>query len=170
MRTDESPGRDPASAVVLQLERHTGLSGRLAMPWDRIVVLERIARGGGNTRWYLAKDQHDVRRAFALLNPGSRVTFYFAGPLHVEPVSDTVIGEMFAAVGVTDEIVIAAPDSDPLALDAEFVWGPSELTEYLMQPHSSGDVMWGPFPGVDEPDAITVRLVDADGILRRHPH
>jgi hypothetical protein len=141
------------------------------MQWDRIVVLERITRGAGATRWYLAKDQDDVSRTFPLLAPGSRVTFYFAGPFRVEPLSETVIGAMFAAVAVTADLVIAAPESDSVALDASEIYGPSELTEYLMQPRlSSGDVVWGPVPRVEEPDAIRVVLVDGDGRLRPHPH
>lgn len=117
---------------------------RLASPWQRIVVLERIARGAGATRFHLAKDCAGLERTFASLRAGSRVTLYFQGPMRVEPLHQAVIGEMFAAVRVKDEIVIACPEDGEGALHAEFVSGPSELTECLMRPTPTGDVVWGP--------------------------
>jgi hypothetical protein len=95
---EQSQGRGPTNAMVSQLEGQSVLSGRLSATWAWIVVLERIARGAGATRWYLARGDQDVRRIFTLLGPGSRVTFYFGGPLRVEPLSETTIGGMFDAV------------------------------------------------------------------------
>jgi hypothetical protein len=157
--------------MVQQLEREPDLSKRRGSPWRRIVVFERIARGAGATRWHLARDDHELRRVFGLLRPGSRVTFCFAGPLRVEPLTEEVIGRMFAAVGVANDIMIGTPGPDRLTLAATLVAGPSELTEFLMQPHPPlTEVVWGHMPGVDAPDAVTVVLVDEDGVLRPHPH
>lgn len=154
-----------------QLEAHPALSTRLALSWTRVVVLERLARGAGATDWFLAKSQQDVRRIFGMLKPGSRVMFYFGGPLRVEPLSETVIGAMFEAVGVDSELVIGTPRMmEPLILDATLVFGPSELADYLIQPRPAGDVVWGVFPGAEESDAVTVVLVDNDGTSRPHPH
>jgi hypothetical protein len=99
------------------------------------------------------------------------VRFYFAGPLRVEPLSERVIGAMFGALEDCREIVIGIPSTDdPVSLHAELVPGPSELSEYLMQPQSSGDLVWGPYPGSDDPDSVTLVLADNDGIVRSHPH
>jgi hypothetical protein len=160
-----------ATAMALQLAAHPALSARLASFWERVVMWERIARGSGATRWYLARTRDDARHIFGLLGPGSRVTFCFAGPLRVDPLSERVIGAMFEAVGEAGEIVIGTPEvGTPVRLDAELVSGPSELAEYLMQPQPSGDLVWGPLPGLTQPDSVTVVLVDRDGIVRSHPH
>ena len=74
-------------------------------------------------------------------------------------------------VGEGAEIVIGTPGAvERLIVDVELVSGPSELTEYLMQPDPQADVVWGPFAAVEEPDSVTVVLVDADGIVSPHPH
>jgi hypothetical protein len=166
----DSNGPAP-TAMAMQLTAHPVLSARLAASWDRIVVWEQIARGGGATRWYLARTGDDARRIFGLLEPGSRATFCFGGPLRVEPLSERVIGAMFEAVGEAGEIVIGRPAVEtPVRLDAELVYGPSELAQYLMQPQPSGDLVWGPLPGFTDPDSVTVVLVDGDGVMRSHPH
>lgn len=99
------------------------------------------------------------------------VTFYFAGPLRVVPLDERVIVEMFEATGGPGEIMIGVPSvAEPVLLDAELVYGPSELTEYLMQARPPGELVWGAFPGVEEPDSITIVLVDRDGVLRTHSY
>lgn len=110
-----------------QLECHRVLQARLRLPWPRVVALERIARGAGATRWYIAKTQEEISRLLGLLGPGSRVTFYFGPPLRVEPLTEYLIGEMFSAVGEDNEIVICTRSAaEPLVLDAELISGPSE--------------------------------------------
>ena len=170
MIASEGSGLAQESATVRQLHGDAKLMSRLESPWQRIVVLERVARGAGATRWYLVKDRRALERTFASLGPGSQVTLYFQGPMCVGPLDPSIIGEMFATVGDTGEIVIAHPKDGAVALQVEFVSGPSELTEFLMQPNPSGDLVWGPFPGQEEPDALTIDLVDADRVLRPHPH
>jgi hypothetical protein len=169
---DRLPGdATDTTAMVRQLDAQPDLVARLASLRGPVVVLERIARGGGETRWYLGKTSEECRRIYRLLGPGSRVTFYFTGPLRVEPLGDGVIGAMFAAIGEDREIVVGVPnDDDPVSLAVELLSGPSELTEFLTQPQSSGDLAWGPYPDVDEPESETLVLVDRDGIFRPHPH
>src|SRR3954454_19051692 len=41
------------------------------------LVLERIARGGGATRWYVLRGRADLETLASRLRPGSRVSFYF---------------------------------------------------------------------------------------------
>ena len=167
---DDRPPRD-ATARLEQLEAHPDLAARLSSLRGRVVVLERIARGGGATRWYLGRSPEECQRIYRLLGPGSRVTFYFDGPLRVDPLGDRVIGAMFEAIGEDCEIVVGVPDvEDPVRLAVEFLSAPSELTELLMQPRSSLDLVWGPYPDVGEPESVTLVLVDRDGVTRPHPH
>lgn len=170
MDEPEDFGVTDENAMIRQVRNSEGVMARLRGPWRRIVLLERIARGAGATRWYLLHDRSAFEQVIAALRPGSRVTFYFRGPMHTEPLSEEVQGAMFEAVGEHDEIVIAFPVPGQLELRAELVSGPSELTDFLMQPDPPADVVWGAFPGTEELDSFTVELVDADGVLRAHPH
>jgi hypothetical protein len=154
-----------------QLEGLRVLQARLRSHWTRVVALERVARGAGAACWYLAHTLEEIGRLLAFLGPGSRVTFYFGPPMRVEPLSEHVIGEMFSVLGEHNEIVICTRSAaEPLVLDAELISGPSELMDYLMRPLAPVEVVWGPWPGVEEPDSLSVVLVDGDGILRPHPH
>ena len=108
--TDHPAMHPTTTAVLKQLGTHPDLAARLSPLRRRVVVLERIARGGGATRWYLGRTPEECRRIYRLLWPGSRVTFYFAGPLRVDPLGDRVIGAMCEAVGEAREIVVGVPD------------------------------------------------------------
>jgi hypothetical protein len=140
--------------------------------WDRVVVLERLARGGGATRWYLIRSREDIERVFEMFRGGSSVSFYFADQLHVEVDTESARQRMFDELSAERELVAGYPsDSDP-ELDLEIISGPGELASYLIS-HSEGQlIVWGKWPGRDNDgrDAITINLFDEDGILRAHPH
>lgn len=161
------------SAVVAgQLRRDQALSRRLGAPWREVVVLERLARGGGATRWFFARSPEMVERTLDRLSAGSCVSFYFANHLHVEPDTEAVRQRMFDVLGRTGEIVVGYPDETAAELEMEIISGPSELAGFLMQHPEGALAVWGPWParGNDGQDAVTLDLVDADGVLRRHPH
>jgi hypothetical protein len=123
VRGVSGPTGSATTAMARQLEADPNLSARLDSPWDLAVVLERIARGGGATRWYLARTQEDSRRILRLLPSGSRVAFYFGAPLRVGQLSETVIGAMFEAVGEVSELVIGWPVvEEPVRLAVESVF------------------------------------------------
>ena len=63
------------TAMARQLSESVALGKYLHSRWRYVVVMERIAKGGSETRWYLAQDQIDVKRIFMLLCGGSRVSF-----------------------------------------------------------------------------------------------
>ncbi len=79
---------------------------------------------------------------------------------------------MFAEITKSGELVIGYPSSESVELDMEIISGPGELAEELMLHPEGSVVVWGQWParGNDGSDAITMNLVDDDGILRRHPH
>jgi hypothetical protein len=58
-------GTIEASAVQRLLAQHSA------------VVLERIARGGGSTRWFFVQRPDQLEALAAALSPGSSVSFYF---------------------------------------------------------------------------------------------
>lgn len=155
-----------------QLTGHHALSSRIESGWERVVVLERLARGGGATKWYLIRSREDVEPVFEMFRGGSCVSFYFADQLHAEVDTDDARQRMFDELSVEGELVAGYPSEFNPELDMEIISGPGELGSYVVS-HPEGQVIvWGRWPGKDNDgrDAITINLVDDDGIIRSHPH
>lgn len=160
------------SPISEQLRSHEALARRLAVEWRQIVILERLARGGGAARWFFVSSQEMLERVFELLRGGSSVSFYFSRYLHVETDDDITRQEMFDQITEHGELVLGYPKVGDLEIEMALISGPSELTECLML-HSEGALaVWGRWPPriSDGEDAITVDLIDEDGVLRSHPH
>jgi hypothetical protein len=155
-----------------QLRSHEALAGRLAAEWRQIVILERLARAAGATRWFFATSQMVLEQIFDLLHGGSSVSFYFSRYLHVTTDDETTRQEMFYEITEHGELVLGYPAQDDPELDMAIVNSPSELTECLMHHSEGACVVWGQWPprASDGEEAVTVNLVDADGIPRLHPH
>jgi hypothetical protein len=109
---------------------------------------------------------------FELLSGGSSVSFYFSGRLHIAVDDDAARQAMFDGITGSGELVLGYPAQGNSQLDMAIVSGPSELTEHLMLHPEGSLVVWGDWPAREDDgqDAITVDLVDADGMLRPHPH
>jgi hypothetical protein len=155
-----------------QLIADAGLSARISKPWRRVVVLERLARAGGAANWYLIRSKEDFDRVLQVLRGGSCVSFYFADQLHVETDTDSARQRMFDVVTSTGEVIVGYPAESVPELDMEIISGPGELGSYLMSHREGLLVIWGAWPERDNDgcNAITIDLVDEDGILRSHPH
>jgi hypothetical protein len=155
-----------------QLRDHEVLMGRLAAQWRQIVILERLARAGGAARWFFVTSQAKLERVFDLLRGGSNVSFYFSRYLRVEVDNESTRQEMFDEMTLHGELVLGYPPSDAPEFEVEIISGPSELTELLMLRPEGSLAVWGQWPPRDSDgeNAITVDLVDADGVLRSHPH
>ncbi|GAB2651888.1 hypothetical protein [Kribbella swartbergensis] len=161
-----------ASAMSLQLGKHEVLARRWSEPWADVVVLERLARGGGGTRWFMVRSAEEVREVYDELRAGSRVSFYFDGGVHISQDDEGTRQQMFDEVTSTGEIILGYPNEADVVLNMDIISGPSELTEHLIH-HTGGErIVWGtlPAPLNDGHKAVTVDLVDADGMLRTHPH
>ena len=156
-----------------QLRAELRLVQRLARPWDRVVVLERLARGGGDHRWFYATKTDEIEAIFSTLRGGSWVSFYFGDDIAVESLTDDTIGRMFEVMEASGEIVLGTPIDGRVDFDDRGLpTGPSELTEALSFIAPGSLVIWGrfPAPGDDGESAVSIRLVDPDGVLRSHPH
>jgi hypothetical protein len=158
--------------MAMQLIGDTVLSRRLRDPWDRVVVLERLARAGGAVKWYFIRSQEDFDRVLLMFRGGSCVSLYFADQLHVELDTDRVRQRMFDVVTSEGELVAGYPSGSDPEVDIEVISGPGELGSYLMSHPEGLLIVWGIWPARDNNgyDAITIDLVDQDGILRNHPH
>lgn len=160
------------SAMSRQLVAHEAVARRWSQPWADVVILERLARGGGTARWFLVRSPADVTAVYDQLAAGSRVSFYFdAGP-EVGWDDDGTRQRMCDEITATGEIVLGYPSDGDVVVEMDILSGPGELTEYLMHRGEGARVVWGvwPHPVDDGRNGVTVDLVDADGLLRQHPH
>lgn len=160
------------SPMSQQLRELEPLTRRLAAEWRQIVILERFARAAGAARWFFISSPTMLEEVFEMFRGGSSLSFYFAGHLHVDVDYDAVRQAMFDEVTHRGELVLGYPARNDSQLDMAIISGPSELAEYLMFHPEGSLAVWGGWPTRenDGVDAITVHLVDADGILRMHPH
>lgn len=78
---------------------------RLSSPWNEIVVLERLARGGGATQWFFVRAMDEFYQVSDLLRGGSCVSFYFANQLNVEADTESARQRMFDEVVKEGELV-----------------------------------------------------------------
>jgi hypothetical protein len=106
------------------------------------------------------------------LRPGSRVSFYFSGGPHAGRDDERIRQRMFEEITSTGEIVLGYLSASDIVVETDIISGPSELTEHLMHHPGGEQVIWGtwPAPMHDGHQAVTVDLVDVDGVMRSHPH
>lgn len=135
------------------------------------IALERLARGGGATRWYMLSQVDQLDRLADELSPGSAVSFYFDDRLAIRCFDDETVDLILDTVQAHGEAVVGVPAPDGLCAEVEFVCGLSDLTGFIgsRQPVR---MFVGVYPDRDNDgvDAITVDLPDRDGVVRRHPH
>jgi hypothetical protein len=136
------------------------------------VVLERIARGGGATRWYYCNSNASLNGIAANLRPGSVVSFYFDQRIADDFLSTDVKDRAEGILNETGEVIIGMLSDDMIHLNMEIVTGIDELSEYFNGIAPASRLFYGVFPARDNDgiSAITVTLPDSDGIVRGHPH
>ncbi len=158
--------------LVLGALRAAGVPDRCASNTSGAVVLERLTRAAGATRWYRVDELADLDRLASRLSPGSCVSFYFDERLahrRYDPQVAQAILEVAAADG---EAVVGAFATDGFEIDMDFIADSSELEQYARALAPGSMVFFGRFPGRDSDGdrAITLDLPDGDGIVRAHPH
>jgi hypothetical protein len=135
------------------------------------VVLERIARGGGATSWYVLRSADDLDALAARLRPGSRVSLYFDSRFMI---GDFGQAAREAAIGIIQrkgEAVLAALRPPDIEAEADFPSSPREADEFVRD-HPDATIIVGAFPAAEDDgvSAVTLVLPDADGLVRTHPH
>jgi hypothetical protein len=136
------------------------------------VVLERIARGGGETRWYSVTNEDRLEALATRLSPGSSVSFYFDDRIEQRDLNDEADDAILDLIRVHGEAVVGVLSPDGLTIEIEFVSDVGELSEFLGARDSDVHLFVGVFPerDDDDPGAISIDLPDRDGVVRRHPH
>jgi len=159
-----------STPMAIQVRHDPAFVDRTRRPWKHVVVLERLARGGGTSRWYFPRNEAGLERVLEQLRGGSCVSFYFDDQLSVELDLEESRRRMFDEVAPLREIFLGYPKDDEEGLDVELVTGSSELSEVLNR-HPEGElVTWGHWPNLElaSPDVVTIFLVDEDGVLRAY--
>ena len=136
------------------------------------IVLERIARGGGATRWYWLRSTDELGRLCRRLGPGSVVSFYFDRRIQRATLDDDVAGQILDLVAQHGDVVVGLMSEDDLEIVVDLVAGPNELSELGSKIRAGEPVFFGVFPARDNDGlgAVTLTLPDADGVVREHPH
>jgi hypothetical protein len=136
------------------------------------VVLERIARGGGATKWYFCPSKLCLGVVETRFSPGSIVSFYFDDRIQNDTYSSGVKTAVEAVVVQNGEAVVGTLAEDGIRIDAEIITGPNELAAFLLAIDPGSRLFYGPFPAKDNDGirAVTLVLPDADGTVRAHPH
>jgi hypothetical protein len=88
------------------------------------IVLERIARGAGATRWYglLGEEQFDA--LLESLSPGSRVSFYFDGRIAVARFGEDVAEDVLRVAADDHDAVLGVFTPDGREMVVELIAGP----------------------------------------------
>jgi hypothetical protein len=151
----------------------TGLIERLAplIGGDRgAVVLERVARGGGETRWFYCRTVAEIEQILPRLRPGSRVGFFFDDRLRRAPFSDSVEEELWSMATEAGEVLLGTerqgdPELDMVLLD------PSDFSEHLAEVRAGEVVFYGLFPAIEDDGVSAVSFIppDQDGVVRPQP-
>lgn len=136
------------------------------------VAFERIARGGGSTRWYWVRSTEDLDRLYVRLSPGSVVSFYFDDRIKLQSLDDDVEMTILDLVAQHGDAVVGVLSQDGFEILVDFVAGPNELSQFCSEVHAGQPLFFGAFPGRDNDGrrSVTLTLADADGVVREHPH
>lgn len=136
------------------------------------VVLERLARGGGATNWYLCRDIPTLEMIQRDLAPGSIVSLYFDDRIRRSKKSPQLAMAVEKIIAETGDAIVGVLGEDGFHLNAETVVTRGELPELMSSISETADVFYGAFPARDNDGAraITVTIPDRDGIVRHHPH
>jgi hypothetical protein len=144
---------------------------RLLAETQRAVVLERIARGAGATRWYLLCAPADLDALTLRVRPGSRVSFYFDNRFLIGEFDDQARQSVVEVIERDGEAVMGAFPAAEIEAEVDFPSSAAEADEFARD-HRQATIIVGAFPAADDDrmNSVTVALPDADSVVRPHPH
>jgi hypothetical protein len=131
------------------------------------MVLERIARGGGASRWYRLSTADDLARLCEKLSPGSVVSFYFDERIKYLPLNDEATVRILEIASAEGDAVVGRSGPDSLEIIVDYVSGPNELGEFVETVRHGEMVFVGASPGRDD-DGQERRDLHTPGLGRPH--
>ena len=103
------------AALVLEAVGETPVARLLEQqPEGRAFVLERIARGGGATNWYVVRTADDLQTLAERLRPGSLVSFYFDDRLTTGAIDPEARATILAIAEQDTSAVVGALDPNDI--------------------------------------------------------
>jgi hypothetical protein len=163
---------NPDFALIAAATFNATPARRLLAQTRHAVVLERIARGAGATRWYFLRSAADLDALALRVRPGSRVSLYFDSPFLIGEFDDQARQSVVEIIEREGEaVMMAAGPADEIEAEVEFPSSGAEAEEFA-RVHLQATFVVGAFPAADDDraNAVTVALPDADGVVRPHPH
>jgi len=160
---------DPFLPIVDRALSATPIAARLNA--GTAIVLERLARGGGATRWYCCRDVADLAEIAGALRSGSRVSFYFDGRLRLGHDVGDAVASLRDRIRPNHDVVLGVL-VDRVHLDMTLISTPEELDEAASEIAGATALVFGDYPAADNDGvaALTLVLPDEDGVVRRHPY
>jgi hypothetical protein len=137
---------------------------------DGVIILERVARGGGATRWFYCRSMAEVVELLPSFRRGSRVGFYFDDRIRREPFSDEVGERINAIATATGEVFLGRERLGEPELEMDF-FSPEELPRRLSGQPVDEVVYYGVFPKTEDDgdSALIYTPPDDDGVVRPQP-
>jgi hypothetical protein len=138
-----------------------------------VVVLERLPRAAGATRWFYCTTEAELEAVIDRVEPGSLASFFFDGRLGPFLPDDDLRSRLNAIIdrkGGFDVCCGFLAHVDPeIAMD---LLCHDELDAFFMQLGSGSQVFAGEFPALDDDgeSAVTANVPEPDGTVRHHPH
>jgi hypothetical protein len=137
-----------------------------------VVVLERLPRAAGATRWFACASAESLQRVLDRLYPASRVSFYFDDRIAECPADDATTRGIAELLNEHGEVVLGWRSADGVEIEVELASSEREAVEALRLAGTASRVFVGVFPAADNDGtaAITAIVPDADGTVRLEPH
>jgi hypothetical protein len=137
-----------------------------------VIVLERIARGAGATRWFQMCGVESLDRLVETFHRGSCVSFYLANQLEVVSIEEIRFSEISEILKRDGEVVAAFVLPTDFELDVEFLGSENEIKKFLELAGNGSFVILGAFPKRENSPGFVRTFVvpDADGLVRAHPY
>ena len=139
----------------------------------RALVLEKVARGAGQTSWFLLTHTSHVDKAMAASRGGSALLLYIDPQFAIEgsasPDLLSAVQGLLTAIRVPDQALVAlAPRPDSPVCEYDFPTSLGDVREWF-DDRPGTRVLLRKYPALDEEDAEAI-VPDADGVARAYPH
>jgi hypothetical protein len=136
----------------------------------QVVVVERLARGGGATRWFSCGTIEEVEQLLPDLRPGSRVGFFLDDRIRRERYSHTVEEMIWGELADVGEVFVGRVRPSSLELDVQLL-DLADCAEALAGIPIGEVVYVGTFPAFEDDgqSCLVFTPPDTDGVVRRKP-
>ena len=133
-------------------------------------MVERLARGGGATRWFACRSLKEIEQILPEFRSGSRVGFFFDDRIRRLRYSETLEQTIWAELADGGEVFLGREMPSSLELDVEHL-DLTDCEESLAHIPKGEAVYLGAFPSFDDDGVSCVVFTppDSDGIVRPQP-